>query len=100
MNGAQSVVSAYSKIDGVPMFCKKYADRSSPRSARRLPVELLDLAVSRILRAKFKLGLFENPYVEVPRATRVIGSREHRQLSLETAREGIVLLKNENQLLR
>src|SRR5689334_17066100 len=59
----------------------------------------LNLAVARTLRAKFLLGLFENPYVDVERAVRVTNSAEHRALAAEAARKSITLLKNENNLL-
>jgi beta-glucosidase len=64
-----------------------------------VPIELLDRSVERILRLKFELGLFENPYVDPEKAVRVVHSREHRDLALRAAREGIVLLKNEGSLL-
>jgi beta-glucosidase len=61
---------------------------------------LIDRAVSRILRQKFRLGLFDSPAVVDPiRAERIVLRREHRDLALQVAREGIVLLKNENGLL-
>ncbi|HUS12258.1 MAG TPA: glycoside hydrolase family 3 N-terminal domain-containing protein [Pyrinomonadaceae bacterium] len=60
---------------------------------------LIDKAVARNLRAKFLLGLFENPYVDPDRAVRVTNSREHRELAAEAARRSLVLLKNENNLL-
>src|SRR6266705_2898160 len=60
---------------------------------------LVDKAVARNLRAKFLLGLFENPYVDPDRAVRVTNSLEHRALAAEAARRSIVLLKNENNLL-
>ncbi|MEK6279017.1 MAG: glycoside hydrolase family 3 N-terminal domain-containing protein [Acidobacteriota bacterium] len=60
---------------------------------------LVDKAVARNIRAKFLLGLFENPYVDPERAVRVTNSREHRELAAEAARRSIVLLKNENNLL-
>lgn len=60
---------------------------------------LIDKAVTRVLRAKFQPGLFENPYVDAERAARVTDSAEHRALALEAARRSIVLLKNENNLL-
>ena len=56
-------------------------------------------AVARNLRAKFLLGLFENPYVDPDRAASVTNSVEHRELAAEAARKSIVLLKNENNLL-
>ncbi|HYK21612.1 MAG TPA: glycoside hydrolase family 3 N-terminal domain-containing protein [Pyrinomonadaceae bacterium] len=59
----------------------------------------LDRAVARNLRAKFLLGLFENPYVDVERAVRVTNSSEHQALAAEAARRSLTLLKNENNLL-
>src|SRR5262249_43035371 len=58
-----------------------------------------DRAVARNLRAKFLLGLFENPYVDPERAEAVTNSAEHRALAAEAARRSIVLLKNKNNLL-
>ncbi len=60
---------------------------------------LLDRAVSRILRLKFMLGLFDNPYVKSEEAARVFDLPEHRKLALETARKSIVLLKNKDNIL-
>lgn len=65
----------------------------------RIPIELVDRAVRRILWLKFKLGLFERPYVDVEQAVRGVPREEHRKLALQAAREGIVLLKNEGNLL-
>ena len=59
----------------------------------------LNRAVAKNLRAKFLLGLFENPYVDVERAVRVTNSSEHRALAAEAARRSITLLKNDNNLL-
>ena len=60
---------------------------------------VINIAVARNLRAKFLLGLFENPYVDPDRATKVTNSAEHRELAAEAARRSIVLLKNDNNLL-
>ena len=65
----------------------------------RVPVELVDRAVGRILRLKFRLGLFEHPYADPGQAEKVSHSPAHRELALRAAREGIVMLKNENGLL-
>ena len=65
----------------------------------RVPMELVDRAVRRVLTLKFQLGLFEHPYVDVDRAVKVMHSPEHQDLTLEVAREGIVLLKNEKNTL-
>lgn len=59
----------------------------------------LDELVAPMLRCKFQMGLFDDPYVNPEEAGRVVGCAEHRQLALEGAREAITLLKNENQVL-
>jgi beta-glucosidase len=64
-----------------------------------VPQSLLDRAVRRILKTKFRLGLFENPMVDVARAEQVVHNEEHQKLALQAAREGIVLLKNKGNLL-
>ena len=65
----------------------------------RIPVKAIDDAVRNILYVKFKLGLFENPYVDPEYAASVVNSEEHKQLALQVAREGIVLLRNEKNIL-
>ena len=59
----------------------------------------IDRVVRRILRQKFRLGLFERPYVDVDKAVNGVPRDQHRELALQAAREGIVLLKNEGNLL-
>ena len=51
--------------------------------------EALDRAVSRVLRAKFLLGLFEHPYVDEAARAKVVRSAEHRELARQVARESI-----------
>ena len=65
----------------------------------RVPIALVDRALRRVLEQKFRLGLFENPYVNVDRAIRLVHSQQHQDLALRAGREGIVLLKNERRLL-
>jgi beta-glucosidase len=65
----------------------------------KVPVEEIDRAVRNILNIKFKLGLFENPYVDPDYAGKVRHANEHRELALKAAREGIVLLRNEKNIL-
>jgi beta-glucosidase len=60
---------------------------------------LIDTAVSRTLRMKFELGLFESPFVEIDNAVKNARQEASQQLALQAAREGIVLLKNEGNLL-
>ncbi|MCL3779328.1 beta-glucosidase [Prolixibacteraceae bacterium JC049] len=59
----------------------------------------MDEAVRRVLRAKFKLGLFEQPYIDVSKAEKCNGTAEHRQIAREAARKSMVLLKNEKRTL-
>ena len=65
----------------------------------RVPIALVDRAVRRVLEQKFRLGLFENPYVDPDRAAHVVHSQSHQDLALRAGREAIVLLKNEKSLL-
>jgi beta-glucosidase len=64
-----------------------------------VPEWQIDRAVSRVLTAKFRLGLFENPYVDPDYAERITNCPEHRELAEKTAEKAIVLLKNEGNLL-
>ncbi|MEJ2701010.1 MAG: glycoside hydrolase family 3 C-terminal domain-containing protein [Sedimentisphaerales bacterium] len=61
--------------------------------------DLVDRAVRRILRQKFRLGLFERPFVDVKRAKTIVHRKEHQDVAYQAAKEAIVLLKNENKLL-
>ncbi len=61
--------------------------------------EQIDIAVARILREKFALGLFENPYVETKGVDEFVGNSKHRALSQQAAEKSIVLLKNEKNIL-
>jgi len=65
----------------------------------RVSMELIDRAVTRILEQKFRLGLFDNPYVDPAYAAKITHTKESQNVALEAAREGIVLLKNEKGLL-
>jgi beta-glucosidase len=65
----------------------------------RISDRAVDEAVRRVLRAKFELGLFENPYVDPAVAASANGSPENRDLALQAAHESIVLLKNEGGVL-
>ncbi|MDG5815671.1 glycoside hydrolase family 3 N-terminal domain-containing protein [Chitinispirillales bacterium ANBcel5] len=61
---------------------------------------LIDRAVRRILLTKFKMGLFEDPRFPDPSGAKtVIGCNDHREVALNSARESVVLLKNDNDYL-
>jgi beta-glucosidase len=59
-----------------------------------VPAETLDEAVRRVLRTKFELGLFEQPYVEASRARVSSSTSSHRELARKAARKSLVLLRN------
>jgi beta-glucosidase len=65
----------------------------------RVPIALVDRALRRVLELKFRLGLFENPYVDVDHAVQMVHSQANQDLALRAGREGIVLLKNDKNLL-
>ena len=64
-----------------------------------VPESEVDKAVGRLLAAKFRLGLFDNPYVDPDYVERITNGEDHRKLAEEAARKAIVLLKNEKNLL-
>src|SRR5262249_27628744 len=76
-----------------------YATLVEQMKAGAGPGAAIDAAVRRVLRAKFELGLFEDPYVDPARADEVSGSAEARAPALEAARQAIVLLQNRGSLL-
>ena len=65
----------------------------------RISEARIDAAVRPILLAKFRLGLFENAQVDLDAAKAANFTPEHQQTALQLAREGIVLLKNEEGIL-
>lgn len=58
----------------------------------------LDASVARVLKAKFELGLFEDPYVDEAASSALAQCAEHRQIALEAALESLCLLKNDGVL--
>lgn len=80
-------------VDHFPLFFKKGLE------SRFFDPRAVDSAVARVLRAKFELGLFEKPYADPDEAARWNGDSFHRELARQAAREGIVLLKNHNNIL-
>jgi beta-glucosidase len=76
-----------------------YATLVEQMKAGTVPGAAIDAAVRRLLREKFELGLFEDPYVDPARADEVSGAAEARAPALEAARQAIVLLQNRGGLL-
>ncbi|HCW08235.1 MAG TPA: beta-glucosidase [Cytophagales bacterium] len=80
--------------------CDQFGGESLPELLVKLVKEgkvsedRVNSSVRRILRDKFKIGLFENPYVDVEKAKQTIGKEEFKKKGLEAQRRSIVLLKN------
>jgi beta-glucosidase len=55
--------------------------------------------VKRILKMKFEMGLFDNPYVDAAKAKQLVRSNSNKNVALQVAREVITLLKNQNHVL-
>jgi beta-glucosidase len=64
-----------------------------------IPKHKFDRAVAAVLRVKFELGLFENPYTDETLVGKVFHNEAHQALALEAGRKSIVLLKNDRQVL-
>ncbi|MDO5980201.1 glycoside hydrolase family 3 N-terminal domain-containing protein [Flavivirga spongiicola] len=65
----------------------------------RISEAYLDKVVSRLLAYKFRMGLFDDPYVDPEYADSICGSEQQRSLALKAACEAITLLKNDNEIL-
>jgi beta-glucosidase len=64
-----------------------------------VPESLVDRAAGRVLAAKFRLGLFDDPYVDPDYTEKITSGPEHRKLAVDAARKAVVLLKNDKNLL-
>ena len=66
----------------------------------KVPVKVLDDRVRDVLRVKFMIGLFDHPYIETANTAKsIVNSAEHQQVALRAARESVVLLKNDKNIL-
>ncbi|OQP44485.1 glycosyl hydrolase [Niastella yeongjuensis] len=98
-DAAESAIKAGSDMD---MESRSYtAHLAQLVKEGKVPVALVDDAVKRILRKKFELGLFDDPYrfSNAQRETDQVGIPQHREVAKDMARKSIVLLKNEKGVL-
>lgn len=66
----------------------------------KVSIQTIDRRVADVLRVKFMMGLFDNPYRgDVERPEKVVHCKEHQDISMEAALKSIVLLKNEKNIL-
>lgn len=65
-----------------------------------IPMETLNSRVKDVLKVKFRLGLFDHPYITNPEASaQLVNNRQSQDIALQASRESIVLLKNSNNIL-
>ena len=96
---AAARVALDSGVDVELPFVESFSSLADQVRQGKIAEARVDGAVSRILRVKFLLGLFENPFVDPDTAERISNSPEHQKLALRAAHEAVILLKNQNQLL-
>lgn len=81
------------------MFDPAYENLPQAVTAGTLDEAVLDEAVRRVLTAKFRLGLFENPYTDEQKTAALLAEPAHRDLARAAAERSIVLLKNADSVL-
>ena len=103
MTGDLSQVAAFALHAGVDLELPRFAAYAEPLAlaleSGRVDVSLLDATVGRVLRAKFRLGLFENPYVELPTEVGLAAlADDEKRVGRELARRSLVLVENDGTL--
>jgi beta-glucosidase len=88
-----------SGVDVELPFNQAYGSLVEQVRAGKVSEAAVDGSVTRVLRAKFMAGLFDDPYANADYAEKITNSFEHQQLSLKAAHEAIMLLKNQDGLL-
>ena len=63
-------------------------------AAGQISEKRLDQSVRRLLKAKFEMGLFDDPYVDQKEAQNIVGNEQYMKLGAEAQRKSVVLLKN------
>ena len=88
-----------SRVDGIGGESIRLIDQMEELTEEgKIDEEILTAAAKRIVKAKFQLGVFENPYCDVEYAVSFVGNEEHTALNLEAARKSMTLLKNDGIL--
>lgn len=103
--GVEHLNEAERALKVIEAGCDQFGGESRPElivqlvSEGKLSEERLDQSVRRLLRRKFKLGLFENPFVDEKKVEETIGSKSSRALGEKTQQISMTLLKNDNATL-
>jgi len=97
-----SVMAIQAGVDLLSLSPDLDAAISAIRSAvlgGQIPQSRVDQAVTRILRLKYRWGVFDNPYVDANAADPIVGSEEHWQAELSAARAAVTLVQNTSSFL-
>lgn len=94
--------AAMAIVAGTDLCCgHEYCDLAEAVMLKLIPESVIDTAVTRLIEAKIKLGMFDSPekvpYAAIPYS--VVDCEKHKKLAHKAALESIVLLKNENEIL-
>lgn len=88
-----------SRVDGIGGESIRLIDQMEDLTAEgKIDEDILTAAATRIVKAKFELGVFENPYCDVDYAVSFVGNEEHTAVNLEAAEKAMTLLKNDGAL--
>ncbi len=98
-NGKEAAMKAINSGVDMEMSTTLFSENmKSLIQEKKVDIKTIDNAVKNILRLKFRLGLFEKPYVTIPQNS-IAYSETHLKVAKEAAIQSIVLLKNENNIL-
>lgn len=101
-NGYEAALSAITAGSDMDMESRCYKNNLAQLvTDKKVPVSLIDDAVKRILKKKFELGLFDDPFrfCNAEREQKALNDPAHERTAREAASKSIVLLKNQNNLL-
>lgn len=88
-----------SRVDGIGGESIRLIDQMEELVGEgKIAEDILTAAATRIVKAKFQLGVFENPYCDVDYAVSFVGNEEHTAVNLEAAEKAMTLLKNDGAL--
>ena len=88
-----------SRVDGIGGESIRLIDQMEELTNEgKIDEDILTAAATRIVKAKFELGVFENPYCDVDYAVSFVGNEEHTKVNLEAAEKCMTLLKNDGAL--
>ncbi len=88
-----------SRVDGIGGESIRLIDLMEEYTAEgKIDEAILTAAAKRIVKVKFEMGVFENPYCDVDYAVSFVGNEENQEVNLQAAEEAMTLLKNDGAL--